>query len=183
MKYLISFSFILFFVIYIGQAQWISINPGAGGQVQDVVADPGNVGTLYLASDMEGVYKTTDNGESWQTTGHLMNNRVYAVAIDPQNSNRVYIGTLYGLHISDDSGETYSFIAATRNRSIASIAIDPNNSDKIIAAPGWRDDYDFIHTLGEQQNGKGEVFLSEDGGDTWVIYSFDENTQTDRDGR
>jgi len=180
MNHLISFSFVLLMSIQMGLAQWVSINPGAGGQVQDVVADPGNVGTLYLASDMEGVYKTTDNGESWQTTGHLMNNRVYAVAIDPQNSNRVYVGTLYGLHISDDGGETYRFIATTRNRSIGSIAVDPNNSDRIIAGPGWRDDYDFIHTLGEQQNGKGEVFLSEDGGDTWVIYTFDENTQTDR---
>jgi hypothetical protein len=98
-------------------------------------------------------------------------------AIDPKNSDRVYVGTLYGLHISDNGGDTYRFIATTRNKSIASIAIDPNNSDKIIAAPGWRDDYDFIHTLGEQQNGKGEVFLSEDGGDTWNKYTFDENTK------
>lgn len=177
MKYLFSFSFILVWGIHIGLAQWISINPGAGGQVQDVVADPGNVGTLYLASDMEGVYKTTDNGEFWQTTGHLMHNRVYAVAIDPKNSDRVYIGTLYGLHISDDGGETYRFISATRNRSIASIAVDPENSNNIIAATGWRDDYDFIHTLGEHQNGKGELFLSEHGGETWDIIFTKENAQ------
>jgi photosystem II stability/assembly factor-like uncharacterized protein len=180
MKYLISLSSVLILGANVGLAQWISINPGAGGQVQDVVADPNNPGTLYLASDMEGVYKTVDNGESWKPTGHLMHNRVYAVAIDPRNSDRVYIGTLYGLHISNNGGATYRFIAATRNRSIASIAVDPDNSNRIIAAPGWRDDYDFIRTLGEHENGKGDIFLSEDGGDTWSIHTFDDNATLDR---
>jgi uncharacterized protein YjdB len=161
-------------------AQWKSINPGAGGQVQDVVADPGTIGTLYLASDMEGVYKSTDNGESWHITGKLMHNRVYSVTVDPGNSDKLYIGTLYGLHRSTDGGTTYQFIQTTKGWSIGSIAVDPTNSNRIIAGPGWRDDYDFIGTLGESQTGSGELFLSEDGGVNWTKKTFDTNTASDR---
>ncbi len=180
MKYFSVLLLIGFFIQSHLEGQWKSINPGAGGQVQDVVGDPGNPGILYLASDMEGVYRSKDNGESWEITGQLMHNRVYAVTVDPGNSDRLYVGTLYGLHISDNAGENYDFVFSTRGKSIGSIAVDPSNSDNIIAGPGWRDDYDFIGRLGEQKNGIGLVFLSEDGGITWDEYIFDNNTGTDR---
>ena len=124
-------------------SQWVSINPGAGGQVQDVVASPSQPGTLYLASDMEGVYKTTDNGESWHMTGQLLHNRVYSIAVDPVDGNRIYVGTLYGLHVSDDGGQQYQVIEKSIGYSFGTIAVNPSNPNQIIAGLGWRDDYGF----------------------------------------
>ncbi len=162
----------------LGFSQWIPINPGAGGQVQDVITDPNAPNTLYLASDMEGLYKSTDNGESWQTTGHLIQNRVYAAAVAPGNSNKLVVGTLYGIHMSDDGGDHYSFVEYTRNRTIGVVAFDPNDANRILAGPGWRDD--FVGNFGESANGPGEVFLSIDGGTSWSTITFDTDANTDR---
>ena len=91
---------------YLSKSQdWESLNPGAGGQVQDIVCDPNVKGRLFLVSDMEGVYRSTDNGISWNyTSDDLVHHRTYAVVPDPSNSERVYAGTLYGLHYSDNGG-------------------------------------------------------------------------------
>ena len=83
-------------------AQWLSINPGAGGQVQNIVPDPNTPERLFLASDMEGIYESTDNGLSWQIKGDLIHNRVFTVAVAPGNPNKVYAASMYGLEISND---------------------------------------------------------------------------------
>ncbi|UTA46790.1 carbohydrate binding domain-containing protein [Simiduia sp. 21SJ11W-1] len=159
---------------------WQSLNPGAGGQIQDVVADPNQVDVVYLASDMEGVYKSTDNGENWQPTGQLSHNRVYAVAVKPGNSDHLFVGTLFGLHTSTDGGATYDLIDNTKNISFGSVAFKPDNANVIIAGPGWRDDQDFIDNFGETANGEGRVFVSTDGGANWSAVTFDSATNTDR---
>lgn len=160
--------------------QWQPLNPGAGGQVQDIVTDPNQANVVYLASDMEGVYKSSDNGEHWHITGQLVNNRVYAISVAPGDSNKVLVGTLYGLHVSTDGGATYELAPETENVSIASVAYRPDNTNQIIAAPGWRDDNDFIGKFGETANGLGQVFVSQNGGDTWQTVTFDSDTSTDR---
>ncbi len=180
MKYILSLLVIGILGITGLEAQWLSINPGAGGQVQDVVGDPSNPGTLYLASDMEGVYKSTDNGESWDITGVLMHNRVYAVTVDPGNPERLYVGTLYGLHTSDDGGDNYDFVFPTRGTSIGCIAVDPASSENVIVGPGRRDDSDFISKLDDQANGVGMVYLTKDGGVGWDEIIFDSNPATDK---
>ncbi|AFV00434.2 fibronectin type III domain-containing protein [Simiduia agarivorans] len=159
---------------------WQPLNPGAGGQVQDVVADPNQANVVYMASDMEGVYKSTNNGESWQITGNLVNNRVFAVAVTPGNSNKIFVGTLYGLHISTNGSNSYALVPETENKSIASIAFKPGNANHIIAAPGWRDDDDFIGKFGETAAGPGQVFVSQNGGSSWQTVTFDSNSSTDR---
>jgi hypothetical protein len=180
MHHLISFSFILILGIQTLPAQWISINPGAGGQVQDVVCDPDIPGRLFLACDMVGIFETIDNGESWNPKGSLHQNRVYAIAITPGNSGRMYVGNLYGLEVSNDGGNTFASVPETRKLSIAAIAIDPNNQNNVIAAIGWRDDYDFAGMFGMSINGKGEIFRSTDGGVSWTRITFDETSNTDR---
>lgn len=176
----ITFLFSLLLFQLTCMAQWIPINPGAGGQVQDVVGDPGTPGTLYLASDMEGVYKSTDNGESWHITGQLLHNRVYAVTVAPDDPNRLYVGTLFGLHISDDGGETYEFVGPTRNKTIGSVAVDPGHTEVVLAGNGWRDDYDFATHLGEKTSGSGVIYRSEDGGQSWSEIVFAEGNNADR---
>lgn len=69
-------------------AQWTSINPGAGGQRQDVVCDPNIENKLYLESDTEGIYMREDDGASWHSKGDLLENRVYSIAITSGNLER-----------------------------------------------------------------------------------------------
>ncbi|WP_445736018.1 fibronectin type III domain-containing protein [Mariniflexile sp.] len=164
----------------ISYGQWQSINPGAGGQVQDVVPDPNTDGRLILASDMEGIYESVDHGESWHVKGSLHQNRAYAVAFAKGNVNKLYVGTLYGLEVSNDGGNTFTLVSGTKKKSIGAIAVDPNNENIVIAGIGWRDDYDFSNTFGLQQNANGEIYRSSDGGATWTMVNFDTDAGSDR---
>lgn len=161
-------------------AQWQPINPGAGGQVQDVVGDPNQDGRLILASDMEGIYESLNHGESWHPKGNLHQNRVYAVAFAKKAVNKLFVGTLYGLEVSNDGGNTYRLISKTKRKSIGAIAVSPDNQNIIIAGIGWRDDYDFSNTFGLQQNARGELYRSIDGGITWETVYFDADANSDR---
>ncbi|QLE02214.1 fibronectin type III domain-containing protein [Galbibacter sp. BG1] len=180
MKNKITFILLCCFGTFLGFTQWQPINPGAGGQVQDVVPDPNQEGRLILASDMEGIYETTDNGLSWHIHGDLLNNRVYSVTYAPSNPNKLVVGTLYGLEVSDDGGKTFNFIDSTRKMSIASAAVKPDDDKVILAGIGWRDDYDFSDTFGMQQNAAGMIYRSTDGGITWSEVMFDNDMTTDR---
>ncbi|QLE02218.1 hypothetical protein HX109_11860 [Galbibacter sp. BG1] len=172
-------SFLLMLPILMS-AQWTSINPGAGGQVQDVVCDPNIENRLYLASDMEGIYVSDDNGNSWHPKGDLLQNRVYAIAVAPGNSKKMFVGTLYGLEVSEDGGENFSLVEITRKKSIGAIAVNPNNPEHIIAGLGWRDDLDFSHYFGLQSQGRGELFQSLDGGKTWETIIYEDEANTNR---
>nr|WP_010132780.1 Ig-like domain-containing protein [Microbulbifer agarilyticus] len=173
---LASFMTLLLMALPLGvSAQWTSINPGAGGQVQDVVADPNINQRLILASDMEGIYESLDNGGSWHAKGELHQNRVYAVAIPEQSGNqKMYVGTLFGLEVSNDGGDSFTLVEDTKKKSIGAIAIHPTNKNIVLAAVGWKDDYDdagggnrFYSLFGMSKGGKVIVFKSIDGGASW----------------
>ncbi|UXX81053.1 hypothetical protein N7E81_08065 [Reichenbachiella carrageenanivorans] len=155
------------------QAQWVSINPGAGGQVQDVVCAPSTPGTLYLASDMEGVYKTEDNGAHWHITGDLVHNRIFAVAVDPTSADQIYVGGMFALQVSTDGGKNYSVADKSLGESFGSVSVDPHDPNHIIAGIGWRDDYDFVTLTDNVRDGKGRLLESRDKGLTWNYITYD----------
>jgi hypothetical protein len=176
----ITLSILFSLVLCFSYGQWKPINPGAGGQIQDIVSDPNTVGRLILASDMEGIYESLDHGESWHAKGELHQNRAYAVAFAPNNTNKLFVGTLYSLEVSNDGGNTFTIVDETKKKSIGAIAVDPNDENVIIAGVGWRDDYDFSDTFGLTQDAKGEIFRSADGGTSWSVINFDEDAGSDR---
>ena len=162
------------------QAQWEPLNPGAGGQVQNIVGDPNTPGRLFLASDMEGIYESTDNGLSWKIKGDMIHNRVFTVAVAPGNANKIYTGTMYGLEVSNDGGQNFDLVELTRRQSIASIAISSKNPSLVLAGTGWSDDEEVSGFFGLSKTGNGEIFRSTDGGQNWSKVTFDTNSGTRR---
>ncbi|WP_338399172.1 Ig-like domain-containing protein [Persicobacter psychrovividus] len=157
------------------RAQWEDLNPGGGGQIQDVICDPNIEGRLYLSSDMEGVYRSDDYGASWHIkSDDLVHTRAFVTTVDPTNSNRIYVGTLYGLSISDNAGDQYHFATSTADNSINAIAIDPFDASHIIAGVGWKDDYDFwTWGIGRvASKGLGYYFESKDYGSSWQKVTY-----------
>ncbi len=104
------------------QSSWTDVGPHAigpnkfVGRVNELVVDPRDPETLYIATMGGGVWKTTDGGASWTplTDGQcaLPTN---SVALDPLDADIVYAGTgeygAYpgcGLLRSEDGGATWT---------------------------------------------------------------------------
>ncbi|RKX99851.1 hypothetical protein DRP77_12570, partial [Candidatus Poribacteria bacterium] len=103
-----------------------------------------------------GVYKSIDGGDTWfEANGDLpLDARcINCIAIDPQNPDRIFIGTLRrGVFVSTDGGESWEERnSGLRSVDVRSLAISPENPDLIYAG------------LGE---GAG-FFISKDGGKSW----------------
>jgi len=149
--------------------QWTPVGPGGGGWIQAIACDPRDPDVLYLGGDVGGFYLSRDGGRSWkiQNTG-LTDYFVECIAIHPQDSHILLLGTEGGLFKSTDQGTTwewkregfpeparYSFSAP-----IGALCFDPTRPEVLYAGigrPRWGKD------------GRGHIYKSEDGGETWRL--------------
>jgi photosystem II stability/assembly factor-like uncharacterized protein len=121
-----------------------------------------------------GLYKSTDGGDNWIKVGLDSSEHISRIAINPKNSNEVYVavpGHLWndnkdrGLYKTTDGGKTWEKILYVDEKTgCAEVLIDPKNSQTIYAST-WefrRKPYAF------SSGGKGSaVFKSLDGGKIW----------------
>ena len=131
------------------------------GRVNCIAFDPQNAGTYYVGVAQGGLWKTTDNGQTYiPLTDNLPITRISDICIDPSNPNNLYISlcdfeyigfglflngrkrnTHYGLGVyhSTDGGLTWNPTGLTFQLTdgdaslIRKIVIDPNNSSKLVA--------------------------------------------------
>jgi photosystem II stability/assembly factor-like uncharacterized protein len=130
----------------------------------------------------DGVYKTTDGGETWTNVGLPKSERVAKILVDPSNSDVVYAcvaGALWsdspdrGLYRTADGGKSWTQVLKGPNLSTgcASISIDPKNPGKLFAAmwdfrrTGWN--FRSGGTGPDAPSGSG-LFVSENGGSSWT---------------
>lgn len=90
----------------LGPTSWTSQgwNPGLG-RVNAITQDPNDANTLYVCTPAGGLWKSTNSGNNWTSlTDHLPAIGASGLAIDPTNSNVMYLATGDG-----DGSDTYSF--------------------------------------------------------------------------
>jgi photosystem II stability/assembly factor-like uncharacterized protein len=148
---------------------------------KNVWVGTGEPWTRNSVSIGDGIYKSTDGGETWNKAGLPNSERISQIVVSPKNSDTVYAavpGALWsdspdrGLYKTTDGGKTWKLILKGRNLSTgaSTIALDPTNPNKMFAGlwdfrrAGW--------TFRSGGNGPNEpsgsgLFLSNDGGTTW----------------
>jgi hypothetical protein len=113
------------------------------GRVSAVVFDPVSLNTIYAGFAGGGVWKTTNGGTTWATlTDSLGSLSVGALALDPGNSNTLYLGlgdafdgTGVGLLKSTDGGSTWSApVFLGDSTVINAIVVSPINTSIVMAA-------------------------------------------------
>ncbi len=105
-----------------------SIGP-PGADSEGIAVDPNDPNIAYLASYGGGVAKTTDGGASWSEANSGITNRsIWAVAIDPADSNTVYAGGAGGIYRSTDGGQQWTRASGTSSINALSIDIPGGNA-------------------------------------------------------
>ena len=183
-------------------AQWEALHPGGGGQIQDIQLDPSEPGRLYTLSDVDGLYRSDNYGASFRSLNeNLHTDATAALAIDPSDSDRLFLGTARGVLRSSDGGSTWAPMADTEKLlggdpndrtgivaqtgiNVAAIEIDPVEPDRVYFANswGWKHTYNFYwQQLGFNQTSDiihpGQVYVTGDGGETWDIVTFEPESQ------
>jgi len=182
--------------VYVGSASggvWKSVNGGTTFKpifdkytqsIGAVTIDPTNPKTIWVGTGEswvrnsvsvgDGVYKSTDAGETWQRMGLADSERISRIVVDPKDGNTVYVcatGHLWnanaerGIFKTTDGGQTWKKVLfVDDNTGGAWIAMNPQDS-KTLYASMWqfrRTPYSF------SSGGAGSgLFKSTDGGQTW----------------
>jgi photosystem II stability/assembly factor-like uncharacterized protein len=111
---------------------------------QNIWAGTGESWTRNSVSIGDGIYRSTDGGESWTHAGLAESERISRIIVDPRSSETVYAcvpGKLWsdsadrGLYKTVDGGKTWSLVLKGSNLSTGcgSVAIDPSNPDVLLA--------------------------------------------------
>lgn len=115
-----------------GGSTWNTMNSGLpSGSIQDLVINPSTPNILYALASGTGVYKSIDSGANWSFISPSITSFVsfQALAIDPNNSNTVYVG-IYGncggLWKTTDGGSTWT--QHSPNCDITGVAVDSISS-------------------------------------------------------
>ena len=119
-----------------GIAEIDRINAQAQALRQQGAAGPGNsitLKTLQVGSWMSIGPQPTSGGTTFVTAG-----RVNSIAIDPKNSNTLYVGAAEGgVWKATDGGATWTALTdGQASMANGAIALDPNNSDIIYVGTG-----------------------------------------------
>lgn len=111
-----------------GGAHWTSVSAGLPdthdrepvGLVYALAIAPLQPTTLYAGLSPDGVFKSTDGGQSWgaMNTG-LTNTAVRDLTLDPRNPTTLYAATDGGVYMSTDSGAHWTAL----NTGLTTIAI------------------------------------------------------------
>ncbi len=126
----------------------------------------GSDGTLYVAEDYHGLFKSTDNGTTWEGP-YLIGSSAgtcWTLLVDPFNPNILWANSGYGSggpFRSTDQGETWTKFpvgAPTVADDIYCVALDPYLADHMLVA--WHSNW-----ASSSSSGISESF---DGGDTWT---------------
>ena len=143
-----------------------------GGRVSEIALDPRNPARLLPRTGTGGVFKTSDNGISFEPIFDKESNlSIGAVAIAPSDSDVLWVGTGEpsdrnsagwgnGVYRSTDGGETWQNVGLKESRAIGRIAVHPKNPNiAYVAASGhlWVD------------GGERGLFKTTDAGKTWKL--------------
>ena len=160
-------------------SNWQFVGPQrVTGRMVDVEAHPSAPGTIYIAAASGGVWKTTDESETWTPIFEkYATASIGDIAIAPSDPNIVWVGTGEanilrssmagtGVYKSTDAGATFEYMGLGDSHHVSRVLVHPTNPDIVYVASAGHE-----YTFGQ---GRG-VFKTTDGGVTWNRAFFKDN--------
>jgi photosystem II stability/assembly factor-like uncharacterized protein len=165
---------------------WTPVFDGEGSySIGAIALDPKNTATVWVGTGEynsqrsvgygDGVYRSDDGGRSWRNMGLKTSEHIGRIAIDPRDSNVVFVaaqGPLWsaggerGLYKTTDGGKTWkAVISVSENTGVTDVVIDPANPDTMYAAAWQRRRHFYTLVNGGPESA---LYKSTDGGNTWT---------------
>jgi photosystem II stability/assembly factor-like uncharacterized protein len=149
-----------------------------------VTIDPNNENVIWVGSGEnnnqrsvaygDGVYKSEDGGKSWQNVGLKTSEHIGMIAVDPTNSDIVYVaayGPLWkeggerGLYKTTDGGKTWErILGISIYTGVSEVHLDPRDPNVIYATAHQRMRHVFTYIGGGPESA---IYKSTDGGKTF----------------
>lgn len=146
--------------------------------------DPNNTNIIWVGTGEnnhqrsvsygDGVYKSLDGGKTWKNMGLKASRQIGMIAIDPRDSNIVFVaaeGSVWGsggdrgLYKTVDGGKKWEKVLnISENTGINSVFIDPKNPDIMYATSEQRRRHVHIRIGGGPESA---LWKSTDAGKTW----------------
>jgi photosystem II stability/assembly factor-like uncharacterized protein len=144
--------------------------------VRDIVIDPNNPQTVYVALQVGYMLKTTDGGANWELLNRDLDADVHTIVLHPENTSQIFIATGghdaragvakgRALYRSDDAGKNWQPMAAEfREEYSVPLALHPKKPNVLYSAvangqPGaWNK---------RPTGAEACIIQSTDGGSTW----------------
>ena len=149
-----------------------------------VAIDPNNTNIVWVGTGEnnnqrsvaygDGIYKSEDGGKSWKNMGLKNSEHIGMIAIDPANSDIVYVaayGPLWnsggerGIYKTTDGGKTWkAVLTVSEHTGFNEVHMDPRNSNVLYACAHQRQRKVFTYISGGPESA---IYKSTDGGATW----------------
>ena len=155
---------------------WRDLGPAImGGRIDDFAVADGNPQTVYVGAASGGVWKTTNQGVTWESIFDNENvSTIGAITVAPSDPSILYVGTGEannrqssswgdGVYKSTDAGKSWSHIGLEETMHIGRITVHPANPNVLYVAAEGR--------LWGPSKERG-VYKSTDGGHTWTLSLF-----------
>lgn len=165
----------------VGPLKFRSLGPALmSGRIGDIAVDPVDRSTYFVAACSGGVWKTTNNGVTFDPIFDGYGSySIGCLAIDPQDRFTIWVGTGEnnsqrsvgygdGLYKSTDGGASFQRVGLESSEHIGMISIHPEDSNTVFVAaqgPLWK------------AGGDRGLYRTTDGGKSWTkVLEISENT-------
>jgi photosystem II stability/assembly factor-like uncharacterized protein len=166
----------------------ITYNPVFDGEesfsIGCLAIDPTNTNVIWVGSGEnnnqrvvaygDGIYRSEDGGKSWKNMGLKNSEHIGRIAIDPTNSDIVYVaaygpvwksGGERGIYKTIDAGKTWKLVLnVSEHTGFNEVIIDPRFPNIVYAAAHQRQRKVFTYIGGGPESA---LYKSTDGGATW----------------
>ena len=150
-----------------------------------VAVDPSNPNVVWVGTGEnnsqrsvgygDGVYKSIDGGQSWKRVGLEASEHIGQIAIDPRDSDTVFVasqGPLWsaggdrGLYRTTDGGKTWQrVLEISEHTGVSEVWMDPRNPDVMFAVAYQRRRHVWTLINGGPESG---IYKSTDAGTSWT---------------